>query len=57
MPKPEAINREVGHRLAALLTLLYAADASLFAPPDKAQALADLFGTTTTLAGHVCHPT
>lgn len=52
----EVINREVGSRLATLLTTLHNADPSLFAPAEKAQALADLFGTTSEVAGQSRQP-
>ena len=52
----ELVNREVGSRLAALLTTLYNADQSLFAPAEMAQALADLFGTPSTVAGQIRQP-
>ena len=52
----ELINREVGSRLAVLLTTLHNADASLFVPAEKAQSLADLFGMPSTISGHTCQP-
>jgi hypothetical protein len=52
----ELINREVAGRLSALLTTLYASDPSLFAPGERAQALADLFGIPANVAGETREP-
>jgi hypothetical protein len=47
----ELINREIGTRLSALLTTLHSKDQSLFAPENKAQELANLFGTASIVSG------
>ena len=52
----EDINREVGARLAALLTHIHGTDATLFQPADKAQQLADKFGIPITVAGAAAMP-
>jgi hypothetical protein len=48
----ELVNREVGLRLAALLTTLHLSDPGLFEADAKAQELADLFRVACTVDGH-----
>ena len=52
----ELLNREVGARLAALLTTLHQTDPTLFQADVKAQELADLFKTHATVDGHLRNP-
>ena len=52
----DMINTEVGARLAALLTHLYASDTGLFNPETKAQEIADSFGIPITINNFVKSP-
>lgn len=52
----ELVNREIGLRLAQLLTSLHKDDASLFVPATKAQVLADLFGEPSEVGGQSALP-
>jgi hypothetical protein len=52
----EEINQEIGARLSELMTTLLADDPSLFAAPDKAQQLANLFGLPCSVGGILRHP-
>lgn len=50
----ENINAEVTCKLADLLTSLYSSDPTLFDPDSKVKQVAEIFGVTSTVAGHTC---
>jgi hypothetical protein len=47
------INKRAGERLAAILTVLYASDPTLFAPQEEADAISRKFGSSLTVVGAV----